>query len=125
MLFDPEPAMIRRFDVPGGMDKRHMTPRHLTRRVFDFQHNILGHYFPVRFVLLYPAYVVVAYAVAMDWVWNEFAARGSVLRRLGTSLRLAAELPFVWTGWLATWAWKRVRHGPPPRNPRLDPSVAA
>lgn len=121
MLFDPAPVMIRRFDVPGGMDKRHMTPRQLTRRIFDFQHDVLAHYFPVRFALLYPIYMIVAYAVAMDWVWNELAARGTWRRRLGASVRLAAELPLVWTGWLARWAWRRVRHGAPARNPRLAP----
>ncbi|HUQ02261.1 MAG TPA: glycosyltransferase family 2 protein [Kofleriaceae bacterium] len=121
LLFDPAPAMVRRFDVPGGMDKRHMTPRHMTRRIFDFQHDVLGHYFPVRFALLYPIYVIVAYAVAMDWVWNELAARGSWRRRLWTSAQLAVELPFVWLGWLAQWTWRRLRRGAPARNPQLAP----
>jgi len=125
MLFDPEPVMIRRFDVPGGMDKRRMTPRHLARRLFDFQHDVLAHYFPVRFALLYPVYVILAYVVAMDWVWNELSARGSWIRRLGASARLAIELPFAWTAWLGRWAWRRVRHGPPVRRPRLVPLPAA
>jgi glycosyltransferase involved in cell wall biosynthesis len=125
MLFDPAPVMVRRFDVPGGMDKRHMTPRHMLRRIFDFQHDVLGHYFPVRFALLYPIYVIVAYAVAMDWVWNELAARGTRRRRLWASVRLAAELPLVWTAWLSMCICKRVRHGPPARNPQLAPRGAA
>lgn len=121
MLFDPEPVMIRRFDVPGGMDKRQMRPRQLVRRLFDFQHDVLAHYFPVRFALLYPAYILIAYLVAMDWVWNELSARGSGWRRLGTSVRLALELPFAWTAWLVGWSWRRIRHGAPPRNPQLAP----
>ena len=122
MLFDPEPVMIRRFDVPGGMDKRRMSPRHLARRLFDFQHDVLAHYFPARFVLLYPLYVVVAYVVAMDWIWNELAARGGRARRAWTTARFTLELPFAWTAWLGRWLWRRVRHGAPPRHPRLAPT---
>jgi glycosyltransferase involved in cell wall biosynthesis len=119
MLFDPEPLMIRRFDVPGGMDKRRMTPRQLTRRAFDFLHNVLAHYFPARFVLLYPVYVIIAYVVAMDWIWNELAGRGGTVRRLATTARFTLELPFAWTFWLASWTVRRIRDGAPARRPAL------
>jgi glycosyltransferase involved in cell wall biosynthesis len=121
MLFDPDPVMIRRFDVPGGMDKRRMTPRHLTLRMFDFLHNVLAHYFPVRFVFLYPVYVIVAYIAAMDWIWNELAGRGSTAQRIVTTARFTLELPFAWTAWLARWLVRRIRHGAPARSPRLAP----
>jgi len=71
--------------------------------------------------LLYPLYLVIAYVVAMDWIWNELAGRGGTARRLATTVRFTLELPFVWTLWLATWTLRRIRHGAPPRRPTLPP----
>ena len=41
--------MIRRLDVPGGMAKRQLSGPRYAKRVFTFLHNIVGHYFPLRF----------------------------------------------------------------------------
>src|SRR5688572_587169 len=57
LLFDPDVKMIRRLDVPGGMGKRTMSGPRYAKRVFTFLHNIVGHYFPARFIALYPAYI--------------------------------------------------------------------
>ena len=57
MLFDPDVKMVRRLEVPGGMAKRTLSGPRYAKRVFTFLHNIVGHYFPLRFALLYPAYL--------------------------------------------------------------------
>ena len=71
LMFDPDVKMIRRLDVPGGMAKRTLSGPAYAKRVFTFLHNIIGHYFPLRFVLLYPAYIYfVAYHV-IQWICSD------------------------------------------------------
>ena len=121
LLFDPEAVMIRRLDIPGGMNKRTMSPERFTSKLFTYFHNIVGHYYPVRFVALYPAYYVLAYVIACDYEYGHLAGARRTLR-LGL---LFLELPFLWTGWLAGWTWRRVRDGAPPRAPSLTPRPGA
>lgn len=120
LKFDPHATMLRRLDIPGGMNKRAMGPVRYMRRLFDLFHNVIGHYVPARLALLYPAYVVLAYVVTLDWIWNEFTARGSWPRRLGASGALLVALPILWTGWLANHAWRRLADGPPEHAPQLN-----
>lgn len=115
LVFDPEAPMRRRLDVPGGMDKRAMTATRFLSRMFTFEHHIIAHYFPVRFVALYPAYVVTAYVATVDWVWNEFTGRGAWPQRLARSVGLLAALPVLWTAWLARFGFRRLTRGPLPR----------
>lgn len=112
LAFDPDAPMHRRLDIPGGMNKRVLSPFGYCKKLFDLFHHVIGHYYPARLVLLYPAYVVLAYLVTLDWIWNELADRGGFARRLGRSVWLLVALPFVWTGWLARLAWRRLTRGP-------------
>ena len=120
LVFDPEALMQRRMDVAGGMDKRAMRPTKLAARGFEFLHHIVAYYFPVRFVLLYPAYMALLFAVVCDWVWNEFFTRGHHARRVLTIAGLALAWPALWTSWLARLAWRRVTRGPLAHVPRLE-----
>lgn len=123
LVFDPEATMHRRMDIPGGMNKRAQRPHAHLRRMFELEHHVIAHYFPVRFVLLYPAYVGIAYVTTLDWVWNELSDRAGPGRRLARTLGLLAMLPFLWTWWLARLAVRRVTTGPLAHDPRLeDPS---
>ncbi len=119
LLFDPEALMRRRMDICGGMDKRAMTPVRFAARVFEFLHHIVAHYFPVRFVLLYPVYFGLLYAVCCDWMWNESRAHRSTARRVASATALVLLLPFLWTGWLVRLGWRRVTQGPLVHAPRL------
>ncbi len=119
LVFDPDAPMHRRLDIPGGMNKRSMGSIRYLRRMFDLFHNVVGHYFPLRVVLLYPAYVALAYIVTLDWIWNEFADRGGTVQRLGRTLGLALALPFVWTWWLLAFAGRRITRGPLEHAPQL------
>ena len=118
-LFDPKALMLRRFDVQGGMDRRYLPVMDHARKHFDFVHNIIAHYFPLRFVLLYPVYfVAVASATLGGTLWNPASVRSLPTKLLG-SLGFLAVFPLMWVGWLARLAVDRLRHGPPVHDPRL------
>ncbi len=122
MVFDPEAAIVRRLDIDGGLDKRQMSAAGYGRRIFEFFHNIVAHYHPLRFVLLYPAYVALLWWVTADWVWHESSAHhGRTGRKLATLGGFALVLPLLWLYWLAGFAVGRIRHGAPPRAPKLAP----
>ncbi len=119
LLYDPEALMLRRVDVPGGMNKRYMPVTAVGERIFEFLHNIIGHYFPVRFALLYPAYVVLLYGVCCGWLWGEIHGQGGKLRRLGKMLALLLALPLLWPYWGARLLRRRLERAPQ-YEPRLD-----
>jgi len=121
LLFDPEPKMIRRLDVPGGMAKRTMSGPVYAKRVFTFLHNIIGHYFPLRFALLYPFYLYfVAYHV-IQWIWSDSKKHFNLPRRLLASVGVCVSLIPLWAIWLAEWWGRRILYGEPLRRPDLSP----
>jgi glycosyltransferase involved in cell wall biosynthesis len=125
LLFDPEARMIRRLDVPGGMAKRTMSGPVYAKRVFTFLHNILGHYFPIRFVLLYPAYIYfVAYHV-IQWICSDSKKHRTLGRRIWAVTGIVLSLLPLWAIWLAEWVVRRIRHGEPPHRPELSPHPAS
>lgn len=117
-VFDPEAVMVRRLDIPGGMDKRFQPITRYGWRHFEFLHNIIGHYFPVRFVLLYPAYVVLLWVVILDHVWSDRVRPMSW--RLGVTVGMTAALPVLWLLWSVRLSARRVLLGRPEHVPRLD-----
>lgn len=121
VVFDPLATLRRRLDVPGGMDKRQMSSATYGHRLFTFLHNIVAHYFPVRFVLLYPVYYVyVCYRIA-DWVVSYSRKHDTLAKKLLALAGIYLVLPVLWTGWLARWTLGRVRDGAPPHHPKLAP----
>ncbi|HET9624008.1 MAG TPA: glycosyltransferase [Kofleriaceae bacterium] len=121
LLFDPSPKMIRRLDVPGGMAKRTMSGPAYARRVFTFLHNIVGHYFPIRFALLYPAYVLFVAYHAIEWICSDSKKHRTLARRAWASAGLVVALVPLWTAWLAAWWYARLRDGEPAHRPELSP----
>ncbi len=125
LLYDPDALILRRFDVPGGMNKRYMPVTALGERLFEFLHNIIGHYFTARFVLLYPAYVVLLYGVCCGWIWGEIHGGGGPLRRVANMLGLLLILPLLWVVWAIRLLRARARHQGRRHEPRLgDPQPA-
>ncbi|HEU4731156.1 MAG TPA: glycosyltransferase [Kofleriaceae bacterium] len=121
LLFDPEARMIRRLDVPGGMAKRTMSGPIYAKRVFTFLHNIIGHYFPVRFALLYPAYIYfVAYHV-IQWICSDSKKHQTLASRIWATAGICLSLLPLWALWLAEWWFRRIRYGEAPRRPDLSP----
>ncbi len=121
LLFDPEPKMIRRLDVPGGMAKRTMSGPVYAKRVFTFLHNIIGHYFPIRFGLLYPLYLYfVAYHV-VQWICSDSKKHQTLVRRIWAVSGICLSLVPLWAVWLAEWWVIRIRDGEAPHRPELSP----
>lgn len=116
LLYDPRALMIRRIGVAGGMDKRFLPIWTHGERLFVFLHQIIGHYFPVRFVLLYPAYVVLLYAVCCGALWQQ---RGG-MRAIAGMLAMLLALPLLWSLWALRLLQRRARGEVPGHEPRLD-----
>ena len=115
LLFDPGTRMRRRKDVPGGMDKRQLSGVGYAKKAFTYFHNIVAHYFPLRFVLLYPAVFVYCAVVATDWVINDSNKHSTIGRKILSAAWLYVAMPPLWTLWLAQWWYRRIKHGPLPR----------
>jgi glycosyltransferase involved in cell wall biosynthesis len=125
LLFDPDVQMIRRLDVPGGMAKRQMSGPRYAKRVFTFLHNIVAHYFPVRFVLLYPAYIYFVAFHAIEWIVSDSKKHRTLASRAVATAGMIVAIVPLWLYWLAELAVKRVREGAPAHNPRLETREAA
>jgi glycosyltransferase involved in cell wall biosynthesis len=58
--YDPRPAILRRLDVPGGLGRRQQGIPERLRAELRFFHVVIRRYFPVRFWMLYPLYLLFA-----------------------------------------------------------------
>ncbi len=127
VLFDPGPKMIRRLNAPGGMAKRGLSGPAYGRKVFTFMHNIIGHYFPVRFALLYPFYLVFLGVHCTEWIVSDSKKHTTLGARALAVIGLWLTLPLMWTYWLAGYWLARIRTGAPVHRPQLetDPSPSA
>ena len=121
LLFDPSVEMIRRLDVPGGMAKRTLSGPRYARRVFQFLHNIVAHYFPVRFALLYPAYFFLCAYHVTQWIVSDSKRHRTLRQRVVALAGLYVVVIPLWAYWLASWAVARVKDGAPEHAPALAP----
>jgi|TARA_Y100000294_G_C8557053_1_gene337583 glycosyltransferase involved in cell wall biosynthesis len=67
LMFDPEPTVLRRFDIPGGLGKRHLPLTQLLRNQLLFYHRVVGKHFPLRFYMLYPLFSLYAFRYIIRW----------------------------------------------------------
>ena len=125
MLFDPDVKMIRRLDVPGGMAKRTLSGPRYAKRVFTFLHNVVAHYFPLRFVLLYPAYFYFVAFTCVEWICSDSKKHDTWPKRVVASIGLVLALFPLWFVWLGQVVVQRIRHGAPAHDPRLARRVPA
>ncbi len=125
LLFDPGVRMIRRLDVPGGMGKRTMSGPRYAKRVFTFFHNIVGHYFPLRFVALYPAYLAFVLVHCIEWICSDSKKHDTWPRRIVASAGMTLAIVPLWLVWLAQWSLERLRGGMPSHRPQLAPLPAS
>jgi glycosyltransferase involved in cell wall biosynthesis len=128
LLFDPDVQMIRRLDVPGGMAKRQLSGPRYAKRVFTFLHNIVGHYFPARFIALYPAYIYFVAFHCIEWICSDSKKHQSLASRIWATAGMILAIGPLWLYWLGEWSVKRIKNGAPKRFAPLAPlhvSVAA
>ena len=121
MLFDPGVTMIRRLDVPGGMAKRQMSGPRYAKRVFTFLHNIVGHYFPARFIALYPAYIYFVAFHCIEWICSDSKKHDTLVKRIWATAGMILAIVPLWLYWLAEWGVKRIAKGAPQRFAPLEP----
>lgn len=124
LLFDPDVKMIRRLDVPGGMGKRTMSGPFYAKRVFTFMHNIIAHYFPMRFVLLYPLYIYMLSYHVTQWICSDSIKHRTLAQRIWATAGFFLVLFPLWAYWLVELGAKRVLNGRPKHNPQLKPRPA-
>lgn len=104
LVHDPEPAVLRRTDLPGGANRRWGADwylRELTHRI-TYYHCCVGHYFPIRFWLLYPAYWVRIPILTLDWIFDSDNRFKGIRRQIVAALHMLAyffyAMPrFVWS----------------------------
>ena len=121
MLFDPDVQMIRRLDVPGGMAKRQLSGPRYAKRVFTFLHNIVAHYYPVRFALLYPAYIYFVAFHCIEWIVSDSKKHDTLAKRIAATVGMIVSIIPLWLYWLGELAVQRARHGAPAHAPELAP----
>jgi hypothetical protein len=109
LLFDPDVKMIRRLDVPGGMAKRTLSGARYAKRVFTFMHHIVGHYFPWRMLLLYPAYIYFVAFHCIEWIVSDSKKHDTWPKKIVASLGMALAIVPLWLVWLAQFAMQRLR----------------
>jgi hypothetical protein len=77
LAYDPRPAILRRLDVPGGLGRRQQSVYARLRSELRFSHAVIRRYYPWRFWMFYPLYVIVAVQRAFRHVFESrhFAAQ--------------------------------------------------
>jgi hypothetical protein len=107
------------------MGKRSLSGPAYARRVFTFLHNIVGHYFPIRFTLLYPLYFFLTVHEATDWILDFSRKHATFTQRALAIGGLYVSLPFLWSGWLVSSWYQRLRRGKLAHHPTLAPASTA
>ncbi|MBI5482272.1 MAG: glycosyltransferase family 2 protein [Deltaproteobacteria bacterium] len=95
MVYDPRSAVYRRLGVDGGLDRRTRPGWHLSelRGRIRYYHQVVGHYFPWRYRLLFPRYLVRPAERVTAWIWCADNAWRTVLDRCRATRDVWAALP--------------------------------
>ncbi len=98
--FDPSPMMWRRTDVPGGLARRSGDSWHLREfeaRLFYYRH-VVGFYFPLRYRLLFPLFLLRALFQVLEWIWDPDNRQHSFRARLTASIDMFLRAPLALRG---------------------------
>ncbi len=91
LIFDPQPVVLRRSDIPGGTDVRNISlHEHLVNRM-QYYHWVIAEYFPLRFYGFYPLY-------RLNGFWNT----------AGYFIRSSSFTDIFWIRWLGLKYGKRL-----------------
>ncbi len=103
LVYDPKPLIHRRVDVPGGLDRRSSSDwdrKDLVGRII-YYHGVVAHYFPWRFRLLYPLFVLRILQQVLVWLWDADNAKRTPGERIKASFRTLAAFPTI--AWHLGW----------------------
>lgn len=67
LMFDPQPQVLRRFDIPGGLGKRYLPLATLLTNQLRFYHRVVSESFPLRFYGLYPFFMIYIFRHIVRW----------------------------------------------------------
>ena len=67
LMFDPEPVVLRQFDIPGGLGKRYLTLNRVLVNHLQYYHWVVADYFPLRYYGLYPFFMIYNFRFATRW----------------------------------------------------------
>jgi hypothetical protein len=95
LAFRAHPPVLRRLDIPGGMDKRYADPRGELSNHLRFCNQVVGKYFPRHYRWGYPLYLGWALGRTYGWIWDSVRSGQSVGRRLADSWLAVRALPSV------------------------------
>jgi glycosyltransferase involved in cell wall biosynthesis len=114
LTYDPRPQVWRRVNIDGGLDRRSARDwyrRDLEGRVI-YYHGVVAHYFPWRFRLLYPLYLLRVLEQVLIWLWDADNADRGFGERLRATLLTVAEFPAI--EWRLGWCLDRgtIRRAP-------------
>jgi glycosyltransferase involved in cell wall biosynthesis len=114
LSYDPRPQVWRRVNINGGLDRRSCRDwyrRDLEGRVI-YYHGVVGHYFPWRFRLLYPLFLLRVIEQVLIWLWDADNAERTFGERLRATLLTLAEFPAI--EWRVGWRLDRsaIRRAP-------------
>jgi glycosyltransferase involved in cell wall biosynthesis len=107
LVYDPQPVVWRRVDIVGGLDRRTRADwyeNELKGRII-YYHHVVAHYFPWRFRLLYPLFVLRAAERVLFWIWDADNRAHGVLGRVAASVRVLGALPRM----TLEWGWRSDR----------------
>jgi glycosyltransferase involved in cell wall biosynthesis len=94
LVFDPNPLILRRTNLPGGLDRRTRSDwfaHELEARLFYYEH-VVGHYFPHRYRLLYPLFVLRGLQQVLFWIWDGDNAHWPLAERIRATALLGPAL---------------------------------
>lgn len=124
LVFDPDAWILRRLNIHGGLDKRRMSTVGFGRRLFQFLHDVIGHYHRGRFVCLYPVYMVLLWYHACERIYDaeSWKYEGRPLRKAIALSAFTLAFPLLWISWAIPWSVTRLTQPAPERGPPLTPA---
>lgn len=102
LIFDPTPVVLRRKDIPGGLDRRAQTPFEFFFLWFIYVHRIVARYRPFRVILLYAVYYFWLQGISIHKLWKLPERRQrSLTGKLALNIWILLIFP-VWfmLGWI-------------------------
>lgn len=100
LVYDPQPAIFRRTNLAGGLDRRTAPSwyeNELRGRLIYYL-GVLPRYFPVRARLLRPLFYLRAAQQVIFWIWDPDNRSHGTPARVRASVKVLFKLPFICRG---------------------------